>query len=157
MSLAGLACQGREVPAHPFMLWQLPQGSQIGCYRDTPPACGYPAVSLLSAALSHPHPEYSTLFRDMCAQSMASLAEERGLFKAIRELVLAEEGSVSTLEQVAAHSNLSARTLRRHLRLIGVSYRSLLEEVRYAAARSFRTAFKRYSGITPSACRLHAS
>ena len=136
-------------------------------------------VSLLSMALPYPQPEYSTLFRDMCRQSMASLAEERGLVEAIRELILAQEGSVPTLQQVAAHFSLSARTLRRHLGLIGVSYRDLLEEVRYGAARrslvstgltidviaaqlgyadarSFRTPFKRWSGMTPSAYRLRA-
>ena len=73
-------------------------------------------MSLLSMPLPYPQPEYSGLFRDMCRQSMASLVEERGLVEAIRDLVLAREGRVPTLEQVAAHFSLSPRTLRRHLR-----------------------------------------
>jgi len=131
---------------------------------------------LVQLALPYPQPEYSALFRDMCRQSMAALLEERSLVEAIRGLILAEEGVVPTLEQVAARFSLSARTLRRHLRLIGVSYRGLVDETRYASARrylsstgltveaiagqlgyadtrSFRTAFRRWSGTTPAAYR----
>ena len=135
--------------------------------------------SLLAMPLPHPQPEYSALFRDMCRHSMASLQEERGLVEAIRELIVAREGSVPTLEQVAAHFSLSARTLRRHLQTIGTSYRTLLESERhasacrylsstaltvdaiagqlgYADARSFRTGFRRWRGTTPAAYRLQA-
>jgi AraC-like DNA-binding protein len=134
-------------------------------------------VSLLAMPLPYPQPEYSALFRDMCRQSVASLQDERGLVEAIRKLILAEQGSVPTLEQLAGHFNLSARTLRRHLQEIGTSYRELLDEVRYgearrylsstgltvqaiaglldyADARSFRTAFRRWAGVTPAAFRL---
>lgn len=135
--------------------------------------------SLLSMALPYPQPEYSALFRDMCRKSMSSLLEERSLVPAIKDLILAREGRVPTLEQVAAHFQLSSRTLRRHLQAMGKSYRGLLEEVRYASAcrylastsltvsaiatqlgyadaRSFRTAFRRWSGTTPAAYRLRA-
>jgi len=134
---------------------------------------------LLAMPLPYPQPEYSALFRDMCRQSMASLQDERDLVEAIRELIVAQAGSVPTLEQVAAHFSLSARTLRRHLREIGTSYRALLEGERqasarrylsstgltvaaiagqlgYADARSFRTAFRRWMGTTPAAYRLQA-
>jgi AraC-like DNA-binding protein len=130
-------------------------------------------ASLLAMPLPYPQPEYSALFRDMCRQGMASLVEERGLVEAIKDLVLAREGSVPTLEQVAGHFSLSARTLRRRLRRIGLSYRGLVDDVRYARARrylsstgltvnaiagqlgyadarSFRTAFRRWSGRTPA-------
>lgn len=133
-------------------------------------------VKLLCLALPYPQPEYSALFRDMCRNSMSSLLEERSLVEAIREMILAHAGSVPTLEQVAAGFKLSPRTLRRHLQRIGTSYRRLLEEVRYASAcrylsstgltvaaiaaqlgyadaRSFRTAFRRWSGTTPAAYR----
>jgi AraC-like DNA-binding protein len=133
--------------------------------------------SLLAMPLPYPQPEYSALFRDMCRQSVASLQEERGLVEAIRKLILEEPGSVPTLGQVAKHFSLSTRTLRRHLKEIGTSYRELLEEVRYAEAcrylsstgltvqaiagqlgyadaRSFRTAFRRWAGLTPAAFRL---
>ena len=85
----------------------------------------------------------------------------------------------STLEQVADNFHQSSRTLRRHLRAQGVSYQSILDEVRYAEAkrylssthltveaigsslgysdvRSFRVAFKRWAGIAPAAWRSKA-
>ncbi len=135
--------------------------------------------SLLTMVLPYPQPEYSALFREMCRQSMVSLQEDRDLVEAVRALIETREGSVPTLEQVAAHFSLSSRTLRRHLQAIGTSYRELLEDVRrasacrylsstgltvdtiagqlgYADARSFRTAFRRWLGTTPAAYRLHA-
>ena len=135
---------------------------------------------LLSRPLPYPQPEYSTLFRDLCRQSMASLVGERGLAEAIKDLVQAQEGTLPTLEQVAGQFSLSARTLRRHLERIGISYRAIVEEVRYtkacrylsstgltvdaiarqlgyADARSFRTAFRRWSGTTPAVYRESAS
>jgi AraC-like DNA-binding protein len=141
--------------------------------------CGMPrnAVllpeSLLATALPYPQPEYSALFRDMCRQSMASLLEERGLLELIKDWIVAQPGRVPTLAEVAGHFTLSPRTLRRHLRAAGVSYRGLVDEVRYASARrylcsttltidaiasqlgyadarSFRTAFRRWAGGTPS-------
>ncbi len=132
--------------------------------------------SVLTARLPHPQPEYAGLFRDLCQQSMSALTEDRGLIAIIKSLILSQKGEVPTLERVAAHFNLSSRTLRRHLHDVGVSYQGLRDEVRYAEARrylastglpvetigkylgyadarSFRTAFKRWSGQTPAAFR----
>jgi AraC-like DNA-binding protein len=76
------------------------------------------------------------------------------------------------LEQLAQQFDISARTLRRQLRAAGVTFQSLLDESRYreskrylastdmtveaigrrlgyADVRSFRTAFRRWSGQTP--------
>lgn len=131
---------------------------------------------LLARRLPHPQPEYSQLFRDLCRQSMSALAQDRGLVGTIKSLIQVGEGAVPTLEQVASHFDLSSRTLRRHLQELGLSYQGLLDEVRYeearryltstelgvesiarllgyADARSFRTAFKRWSGVPPSVYR----
>jgi AraC-like DNA-binding protein len=130
-------------------------------------------MSLVDMRLPFPQPQYSALFRDMCRQSMNALTRDRGLVDEIRKLVTAREGAVPTLEQVAGRFNMSSRTLRRHLHSIGFSYRGLLDEMRYAQAcrylasteltvdaiarrlgyadaRSFRTAFRRWSGLTPA-------
>jgi len=130
--------------------------------------------TLLSRRLPHPQPQYRELFRDLCRQEMSALAQDRGLVATIKSLIQAgEDGVVPSLDQLAAHFNQSARTLRRQLRGLGVSYQGLLDEVRYvearrylsatrmtvdsigrrlgyADARSFRAAFKRWSGMAPA-------
>lgn len=132
--------------------------------------------ALLARRLQHPQPEFSELFRDLCQQSMAQLTQERGLVGTIKSLLQMTPGKVPTLEQVAAHFHQSPRNLRRQLRARGVGFQDLLDEVRYAQARqyltataltvesiarqlgyadprSFRTAFKRWSQMTPGAFR----
>lgn len=84
-----------------------------------------------------------------------------------------------TIEQVAATLSMHRRTLDRHLDRFGTSYSELLESVNYEVARqlltdtrmpvqriaealhfstaaNFATAFRRWSGITPSAFRARA-
>ncbi len=189
-TIASLQCVFNELVGEPVrfagieMMHDNPaaEGEAFRLLFQCPVRCGsrrnallIPA-SLLAMPLPYPQPEYSALFRDMCRQGMASLVEERGLVEAIKDLVLAREGDVPTLEQVAGHFSLSARTLRRRLQRIGLSYRGLVDEVRYARARrylsstgltvnaiagqlgyadarSFRTAFRRWSGRTPVAYR----
>ena len=81
-----------------------------------------------------------------------------------------------SMDQMAARFNQSPRNLRRQLQSAGVTYRGLVDETRYrqaqhllsstrlsvesvalrlgyADARSFRTAFKRWSGSTPAGFR----
>ncbi len=128
--------------------------------------------STLNEPLPHPQPEYQKLFRDLCQQSTTMLTEKRGLVAAVRNRLLVQDGKVPSLEQLAPQFDVSARTLRRQLRAAGVTFQSLLDESRYreskrylvstdmtvdaigrrlgyADARSFRTAFRRWSGQTP--------
>jgi AraC-like DNA-binding protein len=132
--------------------------------------------TLLSRRLPHPQPEYRALFGDLCRQSISDLAQVRGLVATKRSQLQVTGGAVPTLDQIASHFNQSSRTLRRHLQSLGVSYQGLLDEVRYtearrylgstqltvegiakhlgyADARSFRTAFKRWSGVAPGVYR----
>ena len=134
---------------------------------------------LLTRRLPHPQPDYASLFRELCRESMSALAGDRGLIASIKSLLRAREGELPTLAQVASHFHQSPRTLRRHLHARGTSYQALLDEVRfelsrrylastqlsvqaiarqldYADARSFRTAFKRWSGNTPAEFRAFA-
>lgn len=138
------------------------------------------AHSVLNKPLPHPQPEHQELFRDLCQQSTTMLTEKRGLVAAVRNRLLAEDGTVPSLEQLATQFDVSARTLRRQLRAAGVTYQSLLDESRfreskrylastemtvaaigrrlgYADARSFRTAFRRWSGQTPVEYRIAQS
>lgn len=130
------------------------------------------AQSVLNTPLPHPQPEHQKLFRDLCQQSTRVLTEKRGLVAAVRNRLLEEDGRVPSLEQLAQQFDVSARTLRRQLRAAGVTFQLLLDESRYreskrylastdmtveaigrrlgyADARSFRTAFRRWSGHTP--------
>jgi AraC-like DNA-binding protein len=131
---------------------------------------------LLLHPLPHPQPEFRELFRDMCRQTLATLTEDRGLVAAIKARLQLEVAAMPSLEQMASMLGLSSRTLRRRLRLVGTTYQSLLDEIRYrearrflmstrdtvesiatrlgyADARSFRTACKRWSGRTPREIR----
>ena len=126
--------------------------------------------------LPHPQPEYSELFRDMCRQAMASLLEDQGMLDTLRGLIRDAPGKPPGLEEASAHFGLSSRSLRRYLTSMGFTYRSLLDEERfalarhylsstdltveavakrlgYADARSFRTAFRRWAQCTPQQFR----
>ncbi len=132
--------------------------------------------TLLNRRLPHAQPEYSELLKDLCRETMSALTEDRGLIAAVKAIITQWDNGVPTLEEVAENFHHSSRTLRRHLRDLGVSYQSILDEVRYseakrylssthltveaigsslgyADARSFRVAFKRWSGLTPTAWR----
>jgi AraC-like DNA-binding protein len=131
---------------------------------------------LLRQRLPHPLPEYRELFRDLCRESMSAVTEDRGLAGSIRAILKERDTGVPDIEEVAAHFNQSSRTLRRHLKSRGLSYRALVDDYRfeeaarllastrqtvesiasrlgYADARSFRTAFKRWSGVVPAQFR----
>ena len=82
------------------------------------------------------------------------------------------EGMLPSLEQLACNFHVTSRTLRRYLNALGVSYRSLLEEVRmtkamaylqanitvqqvasklgYADPSNFARAFRKWTGHPPS-------
>ncbi|WP_017902219.1 AraC family transcriptional regulator [Pseudomonas asplenii] len=94
----------------------------------------------------------------------------------IRQLLAAQLHTAPGLEGLAEQMNCSARTLRRHLRNLGCSYQELLDELRFERAKqllaedqwpihriadelgfsetaSFRHAFVRWSGVSPSQFR----
>ena len=94
----------------------------------------------------------------------------------IRQHLANPSDPCTSLEQVAGRLHRSARTLRRHLQELNTSFQQLLDEVRFDQARhllmqtelpiyliaeqlgysetaSFRHAFQRWSGQTPSLYR----
>lgn len=100
----------------------------------------------------------------------------RDLLARVRRRLEQRLGRDTSLDAVAADLKVSARTLRRHLGARGVSYQSLLEEIRLARATAllsdtneavehiaaqlgygdpsnFRRAFKRWTGRSPRAYR----
>ena len=95
---------------------------------------------------------------------------------AVRQLLIQSAGDFLDIAQVAEHLHVSERTLRRQLASEATSFRSVLDEVRdllaraylartelstadiahlldYAETVSFRRAFMRWNGVTPSEYR----
>lgn len=130
----------------------------------------------LRRILPHAQPENRELFHDMCQRVTSDRTKERGLVAAVRNCLRFDDGEAPNLEDVAARFNRSSRTLRRQLKVAGVSFQSLVDDSRYREAcrylsstglttssianrlgysdsRCFRTAFKRWSGLTPSEYR----
>jgi AraC-like DNA-binding protein len=111
-----------------------------------------------------------------CLKLAAQLDCGQDVLEQIRQHLSTNMREASSLERVANHLHRSARTLRRHLTRMNTSYQRLLDEVRYDKARqllmqtdlpiyliaeqlgysetaSFRHAFLRWSGQTPSVYR----
>jgi AraC-like DNA-binding protein len=132
---------------------------------------------LAKLKLPHPQPEYRDLFHDLCKKSMASLLEDQGMLDTLRGLIRdglghPEGGQVLGIDDAAKHFDMSARSLRRYLAGMGLTFRKVLDEERYslagqylestnltveevalrlgyADARSFRVAFWRWGGRAP--------
>ena len=105
----------------------------------------------------------------------AQLHQKMDLIQAV-ERAISRDLQGSQLEKVAGDLNMSGRTLRRRLTEHGLTFEALLEQVRrartmgllgnpglsieriteavgYSDVRSFRRAFKRWTGVSPSAFR----
>ncbi len=110
-------------------------------------------------------------------QKIQQLTAENGFSEIVRQsLVKLIKPEFPTIDQVAAHLNMSARTLQRKLKLEGVSFQKMLNELRnelaisylkrddlsvkeisyllnYSEPSTFVRSFKSWSGNTPTAYR----
>ncbi|MFO2466367.1 AraC family transcriptional regulator [Pseudomonas sp. 15FMM2] len=109
----------------------------------------------------------------------AHLHQKLDLIQAV-ERAISRDLQGSQLEKIASDLNMSGRTLRRRLTEHGLTFEALLEQVRrartmgllanpglsieriteevgYSDVRSFRRAFKRWTGLSPSAFREEGS
>lgn len=132
--------------------------------------------ALLRKRLPYAAPELSELRVQLCQKVLDSYHQQHGLVNAARKFIEDYQQGVPTLKQTAEHFHRSERTLRRQLTELNTSYQQLIDQYRYQQAkqhlenssytteaiakllgfsdsRSFRTAFKRYSGKTPSEYR----
>ncbi len=130
----------------------------------------------LNSTLPQHHLGSSTLYEAQCKQLLSQRQQRSGISATVRNLLICHPQDMPSMEVVAAHLCISSRTLRRQLKLEGVSYRELLDEVRmtlaeellktgaltleeiairlgYSEVSNFLHAFKRCKQQTPSQFR----
>ncbi|HEX4335169.1 MAG TPA: AraC family transcriptional regulator [Polyangiaceae bacterium] len=133
-------------------------------------------ASLLDAKVIGADPATLALAEQYCEKQAMPSVEMEGLVGQMRRLLVAPNGKTPDLGELARALQTSTRTLRRSLRAMKTSYTELLDESRrqradelvrsteltlaqvantlgFTTVRSFRRAFKRWTGTTPGALR----
>ncbi|UQS14814.1 AraC family transcriptional regulator [Pseudomonas sp. HS6] len=110
----------------------------------------------------------------------AQVHQKLDLIQAVERAIVRDLSRGSHIEKIAGDLNMSSRTLRRRLTEHSLTFEALLEQVRqartmsllanpdmpieriteevgYSDVRSFRRAFKRWTGKSPSAWRIESS
>jgi AraC-like DNA-binding protein len=136
-------------------------------------------ASVLNATIPFSDPAAFKIAEQFCAQHMPLDSSQEGLLAQMRRLIGGEVGAPPSLSEIAHTLQTSTRTLRRELRKMNTSYKELVDESRKARAEewmesnsmplerlakglgfstvgSFRRAYKRWTGRTPSASRARA-
>lgn len=121
-------------------------------------------------------PVATQLALEQCERELAALGEQAQLVGRVRRMIEASREGFPTQEQVASALHMSPRTLKRHLATQGATFSDLLDEVRrekaflllrnrllnvgqvadrlgYTDVANFTRAFRRWTGMTPSAYR----
>lgn len=130
----------------------------------------------LDTPLPQSHPQTLAVCERLCLETATDRRRRTGLVQDVRVLVAQTVGRGAPMTEVAARLGLSTRTLRRRLAAEGVTYKTLVDEVRaslavellssaglsvedtairlgYAESASFIHAYRRWNGVTPSAHR----
>ena len=120
------------------------------------------------------------VFQQQCEAMLQGLEAVDKMTAAVRQLLIQSAGDFLDIAQVAARLHISERTLRRKLDNESTSFRAILDEIRdllardyltktqlsisdiayfldYAETVSFRRAFARWNGLTPSEYRKRHS
>lgn len=178
--LLGHAMSGAEVH---FMFPPPPNAAEFGeAFHGSRVCFDAPrnAVLIPRAYISHPLITRDRQMQNMALQQCEALHDvlkrQGSIVELVRNRLQAEEGRLLTLDQLADQINLSRRTLLRRLKDESTSYQQLLDaEIRrravflmslpgatvaavaaqlgYAEPVSFRRAFRRLFGVTPSEYR----
>ena len=140
----------------------------------------YFSSALLDKPLPKSDPESSRHLQQQCQMLIAKMSSHGSFIDEVRLLMLARPGYFPDIDSLATKIGMSTRTLRRRLKNEGRTFREVLEEIRYGLAReylanthlpmdeissllgytepgNFSHAFKRWSGLSPSTWRQHAS
>jgi len=135
----------------------------------------YPAAWLDMAPLLA-NPITAAQISNGCAQMLRELELHSGVSRRVVEELTRTPGDFPSMEAIARELHMTSRNLRRKLEAEGTAYQALLANVRHALAKdylsrsflstddialslgfsdvaSFRHAFKRWTGMTPSEFR----
>lgn len=134
------------------------------------------SAALLDTPIRTANPVTARMVIEQCDQEMARLGLTESLANRVRALLDGRDGLYPTLGELAAELHVSTRTLKRRLATERSSFRDLLDEVRqrdsqrllldpgrsieevalrvgYPDPSNFRRAFRRWTGLSPSAYR----
>ncbi|WP_372013480.1 AraC family transcriptional regulator [Pseudoxanthomonas sp. 10H] len=126
------------------------------------------------------NPATSRQLLDLCRQQMPSARASSGIVAAVEKLVSLQLADAPRLVDIAAELHVNERTLRRHLRDAGTSFKAIHDRLRRDAAesllagassniaavgaaigfhdpREFRRAFKRWTGVAPRTLRTRST
>lgn len=137
-------------------------------------------AALLDSKLAFGDPASAKLAEQYFAEHPLPANESDGLVLQVRRRIAAAPGKAPEVAQIARELQTSERSLRRGLQQLGTSYQTILDEVRreraldwtrstampfdqiasqlgFSDVRSFRRAFKRWTGCTPSELRAQSA
>lgn len=137
------------------------------------------AESVWEFPLPNANPAVSQVCQRFCEQVLAEQPPASQMADAIRVILVNQPGRFPNIGEIAEHMGMSLRTLNRRLAAEGLSYQSILDEVRRALAveylertalsvedvcervgfsdpSNFRKAFRKWTGKSPSHFRAAA-
>jgi AraC-like DNA-binding protein len=181
--LRGVLEHDRCPPAYAALSYSAPAHSQLyrrylGCevrFGQQHSELAYPK-SILS---EKPHMAYgptAKIMRDTCDRILGEVKTSTGVAGEVYQIIASTPGHSPSMEEVAARLATTVRTLHRKLRAEGVSFTSILDDVRcnlakeylrstklktediselvgFSEAANFRHAFRRWTGSTPARYR----
>ena len=173
---------GRKIPVTSLKL-HYPQPPHVDRYEEFAPLLFGQDVTeaefdaaILTEPLVGADPATAKLAEQYCAAQAPGMASVDGLVAQVRKVLGASQGTHPDLETLSRTLQTSARSLRRALHRMGTSYQALLDDARrtraeawvqssemtaeqiaerlgFSDVRSFRRAFKRWTGRSPNAFR----
>jgi AraC-like DNA-binding protein len=133
----------------------------------------------LNMPITSPDPQLLEMALQQCEQELSRLHDTGGLIAAVRQQAREHMASDLSVEFIAQKLGMSSRTLRRRLTELGTSYQMIIEQLRrgravellrqtsmtveqiaselgYDDPSNFGRAFRRWTGLSPSAYRQQA-